>query len=264
MRAQFPTPKPDQANDLSKASRKAKASRATTSAPESSAGGCGPVATARHAQSVGVGTGDVAGRVADDQRPLSGIRPPAPARPAPRDRRQARPVLAVRAEGALPGGEIAPDPRPGELEPGDRLVVAGEQAEHDVVALGEPVQQLGHAGENELAEIGRDASGVGAAARLSDGVGARVDPLRRDAGVESGADGRSRRLSALLESRPGAWDRPRGRGRRAALRAGHRGGPPSRGRAGCRRCRRAGAPRLAGAASARTTFRARAARRRRR
>jgi hypothetical protein len=62
-------------------------------------------------------------------------------------------ILGVRAESSLPKGKRPTDARSRQLQPRDRLVVAGQQSELHVLLLSEPIQQLAHPGKHSTREI---------------------------------------------------------------------------------------------------------------
>ena len=136
-------------------------------------------------------------------------------------------------------------PGPAQLEPRDRLVVAGAAGSSmHVVAGRQATQQLDGIPGARVREVGQRAElGVDSAAALAHGVGALVDPCRRRRPRPAGC---ARAISPSVRPAGRTFARHRlrrrSRGPRAARRAGRRGGrrwPP---RPACRRCRTGAAP----------------------
>jgi hypothetical protein len=136
-----------------------------------------------HAHAVVARAGDVAGRVADDDRPVGGPGPVVGqeglAGPAAGGRGQEQPVLVVGAEAAADARvEPVADPGGPELHPRDPLEVAGDQGVHDVAAVRQRPQRLLEPG----ADVGLEVAGdVGLADPLAHRLGVVVDGRAVDA-----------------------------------------------------------------------------------
>ncbi len=89
----------------------------------------------------------------------------------------------VGAEAALAGREAVADPRALELEPGDRLEVAGDERELERLgAVGERVEQLDDPGGEPGREVARAEVRVGLDRARGDLAGARIDLRALDPG----------------------------------------------------------------------------------
>ncbi len=225
----------------SSAVRSPAASATTASAPDSSSrlvrpgrhrDAAHPSARA-HAMSRGVSPITIVSLARDAacrRFPPAGARSPA-ARRGPRRRSRTRPALR----------EEPPEPGARELQPRDRLVVAGHQAERHLGAV--PTANRAARGL-PAARCATDPSvhepRVLAAARVADRLGAVVDPLRRHPGVEQHRPG-DLGVGAARRGRA-AWRvvaRHRRRAPPAAPRAARRGVRRSRRERASRRCRTA-------------------------
>ena len=134
--------------------------------------------------------------------------------------------------------ERRPDAGSRQFHPRDRLVVPGQQSKLHVLLLGEPAEQTPHATKHRPGEIVGDQTGRPFAAAAAHSIGACVDPVRGDAGVEQD------RARDFAVGPPGRRDGDPDRGwyRLRALLAKQRSLPrppaaPCR-RAAFRRCRR--------------------------
>ena len=147
----------------------------------------------------------------------------------------------VGAEAALPVLEEAAEPRARELEVRDGLEVAGEHRQAHVVALGQGLEHLGHAGRDVSAEVVFAHPRIGLHRRRTEVVAAVVEALARRRRPRGRADGRSRRRCVpppRSAPRPAAPPRRRRRAPPPPPPARARGWPSA---TACRRCRRAGA-----------------------
>ena len=135
--------------------------------------------------------------------------------PAACDVRQLGAVLGVRAEAALPLGEVLPEAGRAQLQPRDRLEVARDERVPDAVALRELRQDLGHVRRDVVAQVGRHAPRVLLDRRVTQGEEPVVDALRADAGerqdrARDGEVGPAGRLDAAI-GRLDVVDAPDGR-----------------------------------------------------
>ena len=217
----------------------ARRGRDDASASASSAGGVRAGRDRHAADAVGARAGDVERRVADDGGALAR---PARRRRARGPRGQRRAVLAVGAEAALAARGRAADPRALELQPRDRLEVAGDQRELVTPpSRGAPRAAAAPPG----ATRGAGPPGSGARTRAQGAARPRVGALRRCAPASSRA---SARIDAAIARsvRPAAWTRRRRARRRRGPRRDAVVQRVARARRGaaaaaCRRCRRAAA-----------------------
>ena len=125
-------------------------------------------------------TRDVPRRVANHDGVASGVRRACRSGAAPGDARQFCAIFSVRAERPLPTRKDLAKAGARQLQPRDRLVVAGQQPELAPLLPAEPLEQLPDAGKHRARQIVWEQTRRGLAAALAHAVGEGVDPVARD------------------------------------------------------------------------------------